>query len=269
MLLNSLLLRACATKCRICIGLLITVTLFFELQPAIAQQIDSTTVVDSSKASFQIGISGGLSFNSFHGQPQTGQNTGYTFGLSLHHKLYKNLAIQVEANFLQQGGQLISFKDDTRIGMPESFFTKHVKNSSVRLNGIEIPAIIKYRISVKQTWVPAIYAGASYVYNLKAGNHYQKTGYLLPGEDIIATVQDYENVSSQYNKSRLAVIVGASLQMPLYDNIHLCLDVRYSGGLSAARSNYSYMEKVGFGTDIKSNSFISKLGLIMPLSNLL
>jgi hypothetical protein len=219
-----------------------------------------------STGKFELGIAGGISLNNFtHGQPQTGSNTGYTAGLSVNYRFYKELSVQVEANFLQQGGQLLTFKDDTRYGLPENFLTKNVKNSSISLNGLEIPLLVKYNFKLKQTWKPALYVGGSYIYNYNATDHYQKTGDLLPGEDVIATVSDHQNVTSQYNESRLNFIVGANVHLPLFDNIKLLIDFRYLTGLSPARENYSYMEKAGFGSDIRANSFISKIGLIMPL----
>ena len=262
------MLRSCATKCSIYLGIFATSISLLQSQAAVAQQVTTIADRDSTKTLIQLGLSAGVSFNSFNGQPQSGQQNGYTIGVSAFHEFYKNLGVQVELNWLQQGGQLISFKDDTRIGLPESFSTKNVRNSSVSLNGVEVPVLIRYSFPLKKAWFPAVYGGASYVYNANAVDHYQKTGSLLPGEDIIATVTDTETLSSQYKTSRANMIVGAVVQMPLFDRIKLSIDFRYLRGLSAARSNYSYMGKEGFGTDISSNSFISKVGIVMPLGRL-
>lgn len=112
------------------------------------------------KNKLDVGASGGLSLNSFAtAQPQAGFNTGAAAGLSINYKFFRGLGVQLEANFLQQGGQLISFKDDTRYGLPESFETKNVKNSSYILNSIEIPLLLNYTFKLKQSWKPAIYTG--------------------------------------------------------------------------------------------------------------
>jgi hypothetical protein len=240
--------------------------LFLASNSSIAQDKPDTSSHELTDPKFEVGISGGLSINHFSkGQPQTGTNTGYAAGLSLNYKVYSHWSIQVEANFLQQGGQLLSFKDDTKLGLPESFATKNVKNSSVHLNSLDIPLLIKYTVPLRRDWKPGFYIGGSYAYNFNVVENYQKTGNLLPGEDVVATVSDSENVTSQYNGDRLNLIVGLDLQLALFNKVKLLLDFRYVSGVTPAREHYSYMEKIGFGSKIRSNSFISKLGLIIPI----
>ena len=241
-------------------------TFFLLLNTVNAQGQIDTANVQAPISKFEVGVAGGLTLNEFSkGQPQTGTNTGYAAGLMLTYNVYHQWSIQLEANFIQQGGQLLSFKDDTKLGLPESFTTKNVKNSSVHLNSLNIPLLLRYTIPLKKDWKPALYFGGSYAYNFNVTEHYQKTGNLLPGEDITSTVTDLENVTNSYNRDRLNLIVGADLRLPLFSNVKLLLDFRYLAGVTPARENYSYMEKIGFGSDIKSNSFISKIGLIIPI----
>jgi len=224
---------------------------------------------DSLKNRIEIGVTAGLSLNQFtEGQPQTGSNNGYTAGISFNYKLIKGISLQLEVNALQQGGRMIRFKDDTRIGLPESFETKNVKNSSYVLNSIEVPLLINYTFRIKPLWKPSVYAGGSYTYTYNVNETYQKTGNLLPGEDIIATVSGSQNATNLFNSSRLNLIIGANLKLPLTSKFLLLIDMRYLNGLTTARNKYSYMDKVGFGTNIRTNSFLAKLGIIMPLSGL-
>lgn len=242
------------------------VSVFLFLNTANAQSKADTTSVESIPSKFEIGIAGGLTVNKFsNGQPQTGINTGYVAGLLVTYNIYKQFSLQLEANFIQQGGQLLTFKDDTRFGLPEDFATKNVKNSSVHLNSLNIPLFLRYSIPLKKEWKPAVYIGGSYAYNFNATARYQKTGDLLPGEDIVSTVSDSENVTSRYNRDRINLLIGADLRLPLFNKVKLLLDFRYLAGATPARESYSYMEKVGFGSDIRSNSFVSKLGLLIPV----
>jgi hypothetical protein len=214
----------------------------------------------------EIGFATGLSINGFtKSQPNTGQNTGYTVGLSVNYKVYKNFGLQLEANFLQQGGTTITFKDDTRIGLPVSFETKHVRYSSYAINSIEIPLLINYTFDIRQSWMPTVYAGGSYAYAYNITESYKKTGDLLTGEDVIATVSDTRDASSDFKSSRLNFVAGANLKLPLTSKLFFKVDLRYINGLSPVRENYSYMEKIGFGSDLRSNSFVTKLGLVIPL----
>ncbi len=218
------------------------------------------------KNKLDVGASGGLSLNSFAtAQPQAGFNTGAAAGLSINYKFFRGLGVQLEANFLQQGGQLISFKDDTRYGLPESFETKNVKNSSYILNSIEIPLLLNYTFKLKQSWKPAIYTGGSFAHTFNVTENYQKTGDLLAGEGIIATANGSQNVTGVFKSNRFNFIVGGNVKLPLYANIQLLLDFRYLIGLTPVRENYSYMDKAGFGSDVRTNSFISKIGIIIPV----
>lgn len=243
-----------------CYAILIT-TLFFS---AIASaQTRTHSFTDSLKSRLNVGITGGFSLNRFtKDQPQTGYNTGYSAGLLANYRVYKGFSLQLEVNSLQQGGQLITFKDDTRYGLPENFETKNVKNSSYTFNSLEIPLLVNYTFALHQSWKPALYAGASYAYNFNVTESYQKTGNLLPGEDIIATADNSQGATSLFNRNRLNFVAGANALLPLTSKLKLLIDFRYLNGLTPARENYSYMEKAGFGSDIRSNSFIARLGLI-------
>jgi len=222
----------------------------------------------SNTSKFEIGIAAGASFNDFSkGQPHTGSNTGLTAGLSLNFKVYKNFSLQLEANYLQQGGSMLLFRDDTRIGLPESLDTKNVTNSTYKLNTLDVPLLLNYSFNIKQTWKPTIYAGGSYGYTFDVQEKYQKTGDLLPGEDIIATVSETRNATSNFNASRASFIAGANLKLPLTTKLLLLVDMRYVNGLTPARERYSYMDKIGFGSNIRANSFLTRIGIILPLTS--
>lgn len=190
-----------------------------------SDKIESKELSDSLQSRFEIGIAGGLSLNQFtKGQPHTSTNTGYAAGLSINYKLYKDISLQLEANSLQQGGRTVTFKDDTRIGLPESLETKNVKNSSYAVNSIDIPLLVNYTFNIKQQWKPSVYVGGSYAYTYNVTGYYQKTGDLLPGEDIIATVSGKQNSTSSFKHSRANLIVGGSVKLPILQN-YRCLSI--------------------------------------------
>ncbi len=233
----------------------------------VKKNVKSNVAPDSLENRFEIGITGGLSLNQFtKGQPHTSLNTGYTAGLSVNYKLFKNISLQLEANSLQQGGRMLLFRDDTRLGLPESFETKNVTNSSYALNSIEIPLLINYTFKIRPTWSPSVYVGGSYAHTYNVTESYQKTGDLLPGEDIIVTASGSKNVTSSFNGGRINLIVGANIKLPLTSRLLLLIDMRYLEGLTSAIDNYSYMSKIGFGSDLRTNSFLSKVGIILPLN---
>jgi hypothetical protein len=254
----------------LCVSVLTFTFIDIQAQTLKAQTIEQSNKndqsSDTSQGRLELGFAAGLAVNQFtKGQPHTGLNTGVAAGFSLNYTLFKDISLQLEANFLEQGGRMILFKDDTRLGLPESLETKNVTNSSYTLNSIEVPLLLHYTLPVKQTWKPSVYIGVSYVNTFNVKEKYQKTGDLLPGEDIIATVSGSKNSSDSFNASKMNFIIGANLKLPLGSKLQLLIDMRYLNGLTPSRENYSYMDKVGFGSDIRANSFISRLGIIMPL----
>jgi Outer membrane protein beta-barrel domain len=232
---------------------------------AVAQGSGPAPGTDGQPYKLTVGATSGGAVNRFTGQPQAGLNTGYTGGLFGNYEVYRNLSLQLEGNYLQQGGQLITFKDDTRYGQEESFTTKNVKNSSYKIHSVEVPLLARYAFDVQQSWRPVVYLGGSAAFNVGVTERYQKTGDLLPGEDIIATVRGHQAVEGMFEGTRFNAIAGAGLQLPLLSKLSLLVDCRYVLGLTPARKEYSYMEKAGFGTDIRSSSFIGRIGVAFPV----
>lgn len=251
-----------------CAALFFIAIVCFKTDVATAQSLTKKAVSnkDSLMKRFEIGLNGGMSFNQFtKGQPHAGKNTGYTAGLSVNYKIISNFSLQLEVNALQQGGSLVQFVDKTWLGLPESFETKNVTNSSYALNSIDIPLLINYTINIKPAWKPAVYAGAGYSYTYNVTENYQKTGNLLAGEDIIATASGSRNSTSRFKTNRANLIVGANIKLPLTDKLMFLIDMRYMRGVTSAIENYSYMDKTGFGTDLRTNSFVSKIGVLYAL----
>ena len=227
---------------------------------------ENVAAEDTVQHRIEIGAGGGITLNQFSkGQPHVSQNTGYIAGLSVNYKVFNNFSLQLEVNATQQGGRLLQFVDRTWIGLPESFETKNVTNSSYALNAIDIPLLVNYTFALKTTWKPSLYVGGSYSYTHNVTEHYQKTANLLPGEDIIATASGSKSSTSRFTTNRANLIVGANIKLPLTSKLLFLIDLRYMNGLTPAIKKFSYMDKVGFGTDLRTNSFVSKLGIIYPL----
>lgn len=248
--------------------LIIIVCLLLTCEPLHSQVVKKKekNKVQDGDTKFELGFSSGLAINNFSGeQPHTGINLGFTGGMSINYLMYKRLSLQIEMNYIQKGGQLIRFKDDTRYGVPENFSSKNVKNSSYILHSLDIPLLLNYTFKIKQDWKPSIYVGGSLTYVAGSTERYEKTGDLSPGEDVIGTVTGYQNVSGEFEKIHYNSVIGSKIQLPLYKKSFLVLDCRYVAGLTAAKKDFSYIEKKGFGVDLRTNSFIIKAGIVFPL----
>lgn len=229
---------------------------------AIAQQ--APLAISQQLPRFQVGAAAGANLNFFTAeQPQTGFSAGINAGASVQYRLPHRFTAQVEVNYLQQGGQILRWKDDTRFGMPDLFTFKNVKNSYYTLHSLELPVLLKKSFFLSRLgWTPSVYAGGSVAFTLSATERYRKTGNMLEGEYIPATVTGYQDAQLQFEEYRYNGIVGAALEVPLSRNWSLQTDTRFLTGLTPALRKFSYVELAGFGTDVRSNTLLTRIGVV-------
>lgn len=206
------------------------------------------------------GAKAGMAVSSFSSeQPHTGERIGYTVGGFFGYAFNSQFSVQGEINYLQQGGTLFTYTDETRFGAPYNFATVHQTHSRVTLHNVEVPLMAQYQLPIVDLPVK-IYAGPSIAYNLKATEVFERTGYTSTG--LIVTATGNDNVSSQYQDWQLGVNGGLGFYIP-YGTKSLVLDVRYRYGITPARSNYSYIELNGTDEEIRTNTLSVTLGLIL------
>jgi len=213
---------------------------------------------DQSTLSF--GVKAGMAVSSFSTeQPHTGERIGYTLGGFVGYALNSQLSLQGEVNYLQQGGTLLTYTDETRFGAPYNFATVHQTHSRVTLHNVEVPILVQYKVPFGELPVKA-FAGPSLAYTFKATENFERTGYTA--SNLIVTATGSEDVSSQYEPFQLGVTGGLGFYIP-YGDKSLVLDVRYRYGVTPARSSYSYIELNGTAEAIRTNTLSVTLGLIL------
>lgn len=203
------------------------------------------------------GVKAGLNVNSFGGAPHSGSNLGFSVGAFGSYTLSDIAAVQVEASYFQQGGTLTKFKDDTRFGAPEDFFTKNVTTSSMSLQNIEIPILFKVSLPLGEEIKPQFLIGPSVGINLRNVEKYSTTGELSNGVYVTAKGR---NQVGNYERFQYGLNAGVGFEIPM-GSVNLMLDARYRYGITAAKKSYSYINLARVSENITVNTVSFTFGV--------
>ncbi len=222
---------------------------------AIAQQ---KKVADTARIKWRIGFVNGVSLNYFTAeQPHTGYAAGYAAHITGDWFVAKNLFIRVTTGYTGYGGQLVTFKDDTRYGFEPLFAFKNTKQSQYILHAIDNWLGLNYQIPSKQTWKCNIGLGAGMAINVGEYEQYTKTGEFIPG--IYGTVYGNQ-YTDRFEPYWYQANANAEIVLPS-KKLNWVLQGSYVVGLTSVRKNYSYIEFPGITGSIRTNAFQVKLGI--------
>lgn len=227
--------------------LLSSILISFSLQA----QDDQPTISFGAKA--------GVAVSSFSNeQPHTGERIGYTLGGFVTYALSPQLTLQGEVNYLQQGGTLLTYTDETRFGAPYNFATVHQTHSRITQHNVEVPILAQYKVPFFDLPIK-VYAGPSIAYTFKAEDSFERTGYTTT--NLIVTATGKDDVTSQYQKFQFGVNGGLGFYVPFGEK-SLVLDIRYRYGITPTRNAYSYITLNGTDEKIRTNTLSFTVGLV-------
>jgi hypothetical protein len=204
------------------------------------------------------GIQNGLSLNSFNYElPHTGINVGYTGGFFIERNLGKNFYTRVTVGYTGAGGELVTFKDDTRYGMDPMFSFKNVKQSSYLLQSVDTYIDFIYKRKTASNWSYYLGVGGGMANKFGEFEQYDKTGEFIPG--IYGTVHNkqftnrFENYWFNGNG-----LIGISVPTKSFD---LFVEAKLIMGVTDVRPNYSYIEYEGVTSALKTNALQFTVGI--------
>lgn len=213
----------------------------------------------SSGFSLNFGIKGGVNFHEFTNQPpHMGGGMGYSLGVFGLYEFNDMLALQMELGYFQQGGTYLKFYDDTRFGVPESFFSKNVKDASVILHNIYVPLQAKVTFS-SQAYIPRLLIGPYMDYNFAAKETFEKTGEIEDG--VYVTSNGSAVVTDQYEMFQFGIVAGLEFVIPTDKNWDMLFGVSYKYGLTPAKKAYSYIDYYTVNEDFNTNALSITLGV--------
>lgn len=217
-----------------------------------------------TQGKWRIGFVNGAAINGFtQEQPHSGLAAAYNAHLFLDRMIGKSFFLRLTTGYSGYGGQLTTFKDDTRYGAVDMFAFKNVKQSDYILHTIDTWLGFYYQLPSQQAWKCNIGLGAGVANNFGEHESYTKTGQFIEG--VYGTV-----VGNQFTDrfEPLWYHANATAEILLPSNkINWVIQGSYVVGLTGVRKSYSYIEFPDVTGSIRTNSFQLKIGLSKNLKS--
>ncbi|MGE0589333.1 MAG: porin family protein [Cyclobacteriaceae bacterium] len=210
------------------------------------------------EARYGYGIKAGISVSSFSSNvPHAGPKIGYTLGGFGTYVITPVFTLLTEINYLQQGGSLLTYLDETRFGAPSNFFTVNQTHSNVTLHTLEMPVMLQYTLPFEDLPIK-VSAGPSFSYVVDATDNFQRTGYTAT--NVIVTTSGTDNVKSTYESFQIGATGNLGFFIP-FGGKTINIDARYMYGITPIRKNYSYITLNNNSEELRANSIVFTVGL--------
>ncbi len=204
------------------------------------------------------GLTNGVSVNNFtYEQPHTGINIGYTGGGFVDRSLGKHFKARLNIAYTGAGGQLTTFKDDTRYGFDPMFTFKNVKQSNYLLHSVGTSINVMYQHHTAAAWSYYVGVGGGMENKFSEHETYQKTGEFIEG--IYGTVAG-KQFTNRFKNNWVNTNLSAGVELPTKKASFL-IEAKYILGTTSVRPNYSYIEFAGVTGEIRTNAFQLTVGV--------
>ncbi|MBR2648218.1 MAG: outer membrane beta-barrel protein [Sediminibacterium sp.] len=210
------------------------------------------------ESKWRLGFLNGLSINNFTSeQPHTGTTLSYNASLFADLQLGKGWFLRGYGGYAGFGGELVTFKDDTRYGQDNLFTFRNVKQSRYTLLSIDAGIAAFYQLPSKQPWKVQLGLGGGMANQFGEHEYYEKTGEFITGVYGTVTGNQFTN---RFAANWWHADAHAALWLPA-KKVNWTLSCSYLLGLTSVRPEYSYIEYAGVTGAIRTNSFQLKLGI--------
>lgn len=219
-------------------------------------QRDSSNTKQNSR--WRMGLVNGASINAFtQEQPHSGLAAAYNAHLFLDRMLGKSFFLRLTTGYSGYGGQLTTFKDDTRYGAENLFTFRNVKQSDYVLHTIDTWLGFYYEVPSKQAWKCNLGVGAGVANNFGEHESYTKTGEFIEG--VYGTVVGNQ-FTDRFEPYWYHANANAEIMLPS-KKFNWVIQGSYIVGLTGVRKSYSYIEFPDVTGSIRSNAFQLKVGI--------
>jgi len=236
------------------IGLLIVLFLAGNLQA----QNESVTEPQSVDSKISFGFQMGVVVSTFSDeQPYTGEKIGCMIGGIVTYSLSHRFSIQSEPSYLQQGGSLLRFVDNTRFG-DTSPFSIYTTNSLITVHSLDLPFLCKYQLPALESFKSYMVIGPAIGFTMAASDNYERT---YKFGQTYRTVTGQQYVTSQYESIQFGATVGMGGEVSLGGSKRLLVGLRYRYGITPIKKGFSYIDLYQVQGDIRTHSFYLVLGI--------
>ncbi len=189
-------------------------------------------------------------------QPHTNVKQGITAGGFAAFNFNDHLSLQLELNYLQEGGQLLSIENSWDLSRISWDLIK-TDNQNVTLHNLDIPLMLKISYDLGPSKMSLI-AGPALGINFHAGVKHETT--VLTEILSTSTYTGNENITSNIERYNVGITAGFGFEIPVFTRNYILIDARYRYGLMPVYKGYSYRGLPQITGDLKSNTIYFTLG---------
>jgi len=212
---------------------------------------------DSNALSIYYGGRFGTTISQFtNQQPHTSSIQGIVGGAFIGYAFNDNMAVQLEINYLEEGGQLLKIETEADLGYDTWYMTK-VDNQKLILHNIDVPLMFRYSIPLGSAKLFAL-IGADLGVNIYSGISHETTVYADDGN--ILTYSGNEDVTSKIERYNVGATAGIGFEIPVFTSNYILIDVRYRYGVMPSYVGYSYRGIPQVTGDLSNNTMYFTIG---------
>lgn len=189
-------------------------------------------------------------------QPHTNVTQGITAGGFIGYNINEKIAVQLEINYFEEGGQLLDFETQADLGY-DTWYTTKADNQKLTLHNIDIPLLVKYAIPLGAAKVYAV-LGADLAINFYADNSHETTVYADDGN--ITTYTGNEEFTSNIERYSVGATGGIGFEIPVFTANYILIDARYKYGITPVYKGYSYRGIPQINGDLRNNTMYITIG---------
>lgn len=217
-----------------------------------AQEEQSTS---TNLLSYGIKVGGTLSSFSQE-QPHSNKIAGLAIGFYANYSLSEKIALQLEINYNQEGGRLLSFDIPENTG-EQTWYTTKIENNKVHLHNLNIPLLFRHNFKFQNYKVYTV-LGPTLSINLKSV--LDNEGLIIPSDGGFVPFNQSSKINAKIENFTYAISGGIGLELPLNNNKHLLIDFRLKYGLSNVYKGYSYVKLLQNSDHLRNSSLTVSIG---------
>jgi hypothetical protein len=244
-------------------GFILVFLLLFLSGGLSAQNNSSESDSDQDKGGEQqeridLGIKFGTVLSQFsEEQPYTNVSQGIMGGCFLAYNFSNVFSLQIEGNYIQQGGRNNRFDIPAFQGL-ENWYQMKLENQEIIMHNIEVPLLAQFSIALKEGAF-SLGVGPAFSYNLGTGTLTEGTVFASETNEF-HTFKEEENISSVINSYEYSAIGSLKFEYLAFGNYSFFVEGRYKYGLSDVYEGYSYVRIPQIQADLKNHYMAFALG---------
>ena len=204
----------------------------------------------------------GISINSFSNeQPHNNITLGFTGGAFVKYAFNNNIAVQIEALYIQQGGRLLYMDMPNLVGR-QNWYMASIENQRIALHNLNIPVLFRYNFPMDDLTISAV-IGPDLGFNVSAISQTETTVFTEVGS--FHTYTENKDITSNTESFNMAASIGGGIEIPTGDYM-LLVDVRYRYGFTPVYKSYSYVGIPQISDNLNNHSLTLTIGLGFWLS---